>query len=191
MEKTIRKHQEENPNTELTLKDLMMDQIEAHLQKKPLQPGSELYTYAYQRSAWNNSINSKVTINVLDVLANIQRKALVKCPHTQRLREWPFDSIWRLQWWQWREAHGCSKNMPNFSAAVMLLSSWRRTAPWWTARRRYASNMQLFLSEHYMRSPTLNGATLLSIRTYFFKSRTLAMSSMPIVKASDYLLDRI
>ena len=47
MEKMICKHHEENPNSELTLKDLIMDQIEAHLQKKPLQPGSELYTYAY------------------------------------------------------------------------------------------------------------------------------------------------
>jgi hypothetical protein len=61
MEKYIRELREENPSCELTVKDLIVEQIEAHLERKPLQPGSELYTYAYQWSNWNGGVDSKVS----------------------------------------------------------------------------------------------------------------------------------
>ena len=61
METTIRKLREEDPSSsELTVKDLIVEQIEAHLERKPVQPGSELYTYAYQWSDWNGGVDSKV-----------------------------------------------------------------------------------------------------------------------------------
>ena len=60
---------------------------------------------------------------------------------------------------------------------AMLLSSWRRRAPWWTARRGHMSDVQLFLSKHYMHSPMLNGATLSSTLTHTF----LKLKSMPWV----------
>jgi len=61
MEEAIREDREENPNSELTIKDLVAEQIQAHLAKKPIQLGSELYTYAYQWSDWNGDVDSKVS----------------------------------------------------------------------------------------------------------------------------------
>ena len=54
MEKII----QESPG--LTVKDLIAEQVEAYLQKRPIQPGSDLYTYAYQWANWNDGVNSKV-----------------------------------------------------------------------------------------------------------------------------------
>ena len=60
METTIQQLHQDNPSSELALKDVIMEQIKAHLERKPVQPGSELYTYAYQWSNWNGGIDSKV-----------------------------------------------------------------------------------------------------------------------------------
>lgn len=46
---------------DLPTKEHIADQIEAHLEKKPVYPGSELYTYAYQWAEWNDGVNSKVS----------------------------------------------------------------------------------------------------------------------------------
>ncbi|KAK2467395.1 hypothetical protein APHAL10511_000630 [Amanita phalloides] len=53
------KHFINDHKDDLTTKELIGDQIEAYLQRKPVYLGSKLYTYAYQWAEWNNGINSK------------------------------------------------------------------------------------------------------------------------------------
>ncbi|KAK2465808.1 hypothetical protein APHAL10511_002352 [Amanita phalloides] len=44
---------------ELTMKELIAEQIQAHLKKEPIYIRSEIYMYAYQWAKWNDSVNSK------------------------------------------------------------------------------------------------------------------------------------
>ena len=60
METTIQQLRQDDPSSELAVKDLIVEQIEAYLERRLVQPGSELYTYAYQWSDWNDGVDSKV-----------------------------------------------------------------------------------------------------------------------------------
>ncbi len=98
MEKTIQEDREENPNSKLTIKDLVTEQIEAHLTKKPIQLGSELYTYAYQWSDWNGGVNSKASPTLTRISQLTFSKGFwQKRPCTQHFRKWPFDSAGGVQ----------------------------------------------------------------------------------------------
>ncbi|KAK2461359.1 hypothetical protein APHAL10511_006621 [Amanita phalloides] len=44
---------------ELTTKELIAEQIQAHLKKEPIYIGSEIYMYVYQWAEWNDGVNSK------------------------------------------------------------------------------------------------------------------------------------
>ncbi|KAF8326759.1 hypothetical protein F5887DRAFT_925144 [Amanita rubescens] len=60
MEKMVREDRQENPQSELTLNDVISDQIKAYLAKKPVYAGSELHMHAYQWADWNGGVDSKV-----------------------------------------------------------------------------------------------------------------------------------